>query len=195
MKIYQNSRHRATKKALQIPVIKQGLTPVVRRSLVRMHTSTFLDRADPEHRENRTEYLQAMFGATIESYIKALEKGHTEAEAREISHIQANWEFWKNGWTEMMEFTGEEVEPHHKREAYQEFFGEYSISPENPLGILRPEDMPDAERTPEKLENPEYPNANNEPWRYADDLYVETDKGLFKGGGLESDGAELIEPA
>ncbi|SNR38985.1 DUF6149 family protein [Halorubrum vacuolatum] len=186
MKIRQNIRHWAAKKALTTPVIGD----VANDKLVDLHTSIFLNKADEARREERRAHLDSFFDATMDTYVAALEAGFPEAEAREITHVQANFDFFNHGWTEMMEIPGDELEPHYRR--YEEFFTGYGITIDDPLGEFRPaEGIAAAPATPEKLETPEYENAIA---GFADDVYVETEEGeTLVGGGLEE--PEEVDPA
>ncbi|SDY55672.1 DUF6149 family protein [Halopenitus persicus] len=169
MKISQNVRHWAAKKALTTPVIGE----VAHDKLVDLHTTIFLNKADDDRREQRRAHLDDFFEATMDAYVAALEAGYPEAEAREITHIQANFDFFNHGWTEMMEIPGDELEPHYRR--YEEFFADHGITIDDPLGEFHPEDgITDAPPTPEKLADPEYENAKA---GFADDVYVETEDG------------------
>ena len=175
MKIRQNIRHWAAKKALTTPVIGD----VANDKLVDLHTKIFLEKADENRQEERREHLDDFFDATIDTYVAALQAGYTEAEAREITHIQANFDFFVHGWTEMMEIPGDELEDHYRR--YEAFFVEHGITIDDPLGGFRPTDgIADAPETPEKLEQPEYENAIA---GFADDVYVETGDGETVVGG------------
>ncbi|PSQ43300.1 hypothetical protein BRD07_02055 [Halobacteriales archaeon QS_9_68_42] len=169
MKIRQNVRHWAAKKALTTPVIGD----IANDKLVDLHTGIFLDKADESNREERRQHLDEFFDATMDTYVAALQAGHTEAQAREITHVQANFNFFVHGWTEMMEIPGDELEAHYRR--YEAFFVEHDITIDDPLGEFRPADgIAEAPETPEKLERPEYENAIA---GFADDVYVETDDG------------------
>ncbi|WP_226010620.1 DUF6149 family protein [Halomicrobium salinisoli] len=178
MKLRQNVRHWAAKQALTMPVVGER----VNDRLVDMHTDIFLDKADEAHREERRQHLHEFFEVTMDSYVRALEDGLSEAEAREITHVQANFDFYNHGWTEMMEFPVDEVEPHYER--HRDFFERYGITIDDPLGEFRPPaGITEAPSTPEKLEAPEHPHAEG---GFADDVYVETDDGeLVVGGGEE----------
>jgi hypothetical protein len=101
-------------------------------------------------------------------YLAALQEGYTEAEAREITHVVANFEFYNHGWTEMMEFPGPEIDAHYER--YGAFFEAHGVTVDNPLGEFRPADLPDAPATPEKLDDPDWSHTEG---GYADDVYVE----------------------
>ena len=186
MKIRQNIRHWAAKKALTTPVVgdvandKQGA----------IHTSIFLNKADEDRREERREHLDDFFDATMDTYVAGLEAGLKEAEAREITHIQANFDFFNHGWTEMMEIPAEELEEHYRR--YDSFFTEHGITIDDPLGEFRPAaGIADAPATPERLKTPEYENALA---GFADDVYVETDEGETVIGG-DTEEPEDVDPA
>jgi hypothetical protein len=175
MKIRQNVRHWAAKKALTMPVVGQKTNDW----LVDLHTKVFLDKADEERAEERRAHLDDFFDATMDTYVAALDSGYPEAEAREITHIQANFDFYNHGWTEMMEFPSDELEDHYER--YGEFFERWDITIDDPLGDFRPDDgIADAPSTPEKLDDPEHPHAEG---GFADDVYVETDDGEIVVGG------------
>jgi PAS domain-containing protein len=185
MKISQNPRHWASKKALTTP----GVRNVTRYALVKMHTRIFLEKADEKRREKRREHLDSFFEATMDSYVAALEAGYTEAEAREITHIQANFDFFNHGWTEMMEIPGDELEAHYRR--YEEFFDRHGITIDDPLGEFEPDaGVASAPETPEKLETPEYENAKA---GFADDVYVETEEGETVVGG-DTEEPENVDP-
>ncbi len=175
MKIRQNVRHWAAKKALTMPIVGEVAT----EKLVDMHTDIFLKKADSSRREERRSHLDDFFAATMETYVRALEEGFPEAEAREITHIQANFDFFVHGWTEMMEIPADELQAHYRR--YDRFFNNHGITIDDPLGEFRPEEGIDtAPATPEKLANPEYENAVA---GFDDDVYVQTADGLLKGRG------------
>ncbi len=178
MKISQNVRHFASRKALETP----GIRSVAVYGLVRLHTKIFMGKADPAHADERKDHLDAFFECTMDTYLQALREGYSEAEAREITHIQANFDFYNHGWTEMMEFPGDELEGHYER--YQSFFETWGITIDDPLGEFRNRTVPEAPSTPEKLENPVHPHAEG---GFADDVYVETDDGELIVGGQERD--------
>jgi len=181
MKIRQNLRHWAAKKALTTPVVSD----VANDKLVDLHTKIFLEKAEESHRENRRAHLDDFFDATMDTYLAALEAGFTEAKAREITHIQANFDFFNHGWTEMMEIPAEEFEDHFRR--YETFFKRYGISVDDPLGEFRPaEGISEAPETPEKRDGPAYENAIA---GFADDVYVQDETGTVHVGG------EAAEPA
>jgi hypothetical protein len=168
------------KQALTIPVVSR----VTHEKLV--DVGIFLDRADADRREERRAHLQDLFGATMDTYLAALQAGYNEAEAREITHIQANFDFYNHGWTEMMEFPADELAPHYDR--YREFFQEYGIEIDLPLGAFRPADgVADAPSTPEKLDQPEHPHAEG---GFADDVYVEGPDGDLVVGGNATEPGE-----
>jgi len=177
MKIRQNVRHWAAKKSLTTPVVGG----VVRSKLVDLHTSVFLDKADETRREERRDHLDDFFDATFDAYVAALNAGFTEAEAREITHVQANFDFYNHGWTEMMEFPSDELADHYDRHA--DFFERHGITIDDPLGEFSPADgVADAPSTPEKLDDPEHPHAEG---GFADDVYVEDGDGNLVVGGRD----------
>jgi hypothetical protein len=164
MKIRQNVRHWAAKQALTMPVVGDK----VNDKLVDLHTGVFLDRTEEEYRDERRDHLDAFFDCTMDTYVQALRDGYPEAEAREITHVQANFDFYNHGWTEMMEFPADEVEQHYER--YEDFFAAYGITIDDPLGEFRNRTVPSAPSTPGKLDDPEHPHAEG---GFADDVYVE----------------------
>ncbi|MEA1930973.1 MAG: DUF6149 family protein [Euryarchaeota archaeon] len=185
MKLRQNLRHWAAKKALTTPVVKD----VANDKLVDLHTKIFLEKADESAREARRAHLDGFFDATMDTYVAALEAGHSEAEAREITHIQANFDFFNHGWTEMMEIPAAEFEDHFRR--YEEFFKRYGISVDDPLGDFSPVGgVPSAPETPEKRDQPAYENAIE---GFADDVYVQDDSGTVHRGGTDEPSA--VDPS
>jgi hypothetical protein len=183
MKIRQTVRHFAAKKALETPVVGG----VVNDRLVSLHTGVFLDKADEAHAEERRERLEGFFDATMDAYLTALNEGYTEAEAREITHVQANFDFYSHGWTEMMEFPADEVDEHYDR--YGDFFERHGVTVEDPLGAFG--EAPDAPATPEKLDEPDHPHAVE---GYDDGVYVEDEKGdTARGGRDEPDDVDVSE--
>jgi len=175
MKIRQNLRHWAAKKALTTPVIGD----VANDKLVDLHTKIFLEKADKAHRDDRRAHLDDFFDATMDTYVAALEAGFSEAKAREITHIQANFDFFNHGWTEMMEIPAEEFEEHFRR--YETFFKRYGISVDDPLGEFTPsEGVSAAPKTPENRDQPAYENAIA---GFADDVYVQDETGTVQAGG------------
>jgi len=177
MKIRQNVRHWASKQALTMPVVGERMNDW----LVDKHTDIFAAKADPERADERRDHLDGFFDATMDTYVAALNAGFTEAEAREITHVQANFDFYNHGWTEMMEFPSDELEDHYER--YRDFFARYDITIDDPLGDFRPAGgIPDAPSTPERLDDPEHPHAVG---GFADDVYVETADGEVVVGGTE----------
>jgi hypothetical protein len=179
MKIRQNIRHFAAKQALTMPVISDIAT----ERLVDLHVRVFGAKADPAHREEREPHMEAFFDCTFDTYLAALEAGYTEAEAREITHIQANFDFYNHGWTEMMEFPADELEAHYER--YEGFFEVHGITIDCPLGEFRSGEVPPAPSTPERIDSPEHPHAEG---GFADDVYVEDDDGEIRIGGQEEPG-------
>ncbi|SFG53509.1 hypothetical protein SAMN04488063_2337 [Halopelagius inordinatus] len=176
MKIRQNIRHFAAKKALTMPVVGDIAT----EKLVDMHVRIFGEKADPARREEREPRMEAFFDCTFDTYVRALEEGFTEAKAREITHVQANFDFYNHGWTEMMEFPADELEDHYER--YRDFFERYDIDIADPLGDFRTREIPDAPSTPERLDDPVHPHAEG---GFADDVYVEDESGEIRVGGRD----------
>jgi hypothetical protein len=177
MKLKQNIRHFAAKQALTLPIVGD----VANDKLVDLHTNYFADTAAEGHQDERRDHLAAFFDATMDTYLAALDAGYPEAEAREITHIQANFDFYNHGWTEMMEFPGDELDHHYDR--YASFFEAHDITIADPLGEFAPADgVPEAPSTPENLDEPEHPHAEG---GFADDVYVETADGDLVVGGQD----------
>ena len=177
MKISQNVRHWAAKKALTTPVVGDYAND----KLVDLHTKIFLGKADESRRDEREAHLDDFFDATMDTYVAALEAGFPEAEAREITHIQANFDFFNHGWAEMMEIPADELDDHHRR--YEAFFDEHDITIDDPLGEFQPTDgVSEAPTTPDALEDGEFENAIA---GFADDVYVDDGDDLRKGGDAE----------
>ena len=175
MKIRQNVRHFAAKKALELPIVRD----VASEKLVDLHTKIFLAKTDEANREERRAHLDAFFDATIDAYLAALNEGYSEAHAREITHVQANFDFFNHGWTEMMEIPIEELEAHYER--HRSFFEPHGITIDDPLGQFAPANgVPAAQKTLENLDEPEYQNAIA---GFADNVYVEDDTGVVRVGG------------
>jgi hypothetical protein len=151
----------------------------------------FLDRAEEDRATERRAHLDDFFDATMDTYVRALEAGYPEAEAREVTHIQANFDFYNHGWTEMMEFPADELVSHYDR--YEDFFQRHGITIDDPLGEFRPDSrVADAPSTPEKLDAPEHPHAEG---GFADDVYVETDDGQVVVGGQAEPADVSLEEA
>ena len=184
MKLRQNVRHFAAKQALTAPIIGD----LANDKLVDLHTGIFADKADEQHRDERRDHLDGFFDCTMDTYVAALEAGFTEAKAREITHIQANFDFYNHGWTEMMEFPADELEEHYER--YGKFFEAHGISIDDPLGEFRTVELPEAPSTPERLDDPEHPHAAA---GFADDVYVEGPDGELQVGGQEE--PDEVDPA
>jgi hypothetical protein len=176
MKIRQNIRHFAAKKALTMPVVGD----VAREKLVDLHVEVFGRKADPDRREEREPRMEAFFDRTFDTYVDALDEGFEEAAAREITHVQANFDFYNHGWTEMMEFPSDELQAHYDR--YEDFFERHDITIADPLGEYDTGDIPDAPSTPENLDDPEHPHAVG---GFADDVYVEGPDGELRVGGQD----------
>lgn len=75
MKIRQSVWHLATRQALQLP----GLRVATTRGMVALHTRVFGERADPAHRAERTTPLEALFDASMDMYLAALQAGYRSA--------------------------------------------------------------------------------------------------------------------
>ena len=176
MKLRQSIRHFAAKQALTMPVVG----PRAVDWLVDLHVRLFVDRADPAHREARRPRLEAFFDCTMDAYVAALEAGYPEAEAREITHVQANLDFAAHGWTEMLEIPVDELDAHLER--YADFFEAHGVDRGDPLGDFRTREIPEAPATLERLEDGEAPRAEA---GYADAAYVETPDGEVVEGGVE----------
>jgi hypothetical protein len=176
MKIRQNIRHFAAKQALTMPVIGDIAT----QKLVDLHVRIFGDRADPAHREERLTHLEEFFTVTFDTYVAALTAGFPEAEAREITHLQANFDFFNHGWTEMMEIPVDELEVHYDR--YGAFFETHAITIDDPLGEFAAAPIAAAPSTPQRLDTLDHPHAEA---GFADDVYVETDDGTVQVGGVD----------
>ena len=175
MKLRQNVRHFAAKQALTMPVVGE----MVREKLVDLHVDVFGSKAADGRREEREPRLEAFFDHTFDTYVDALDEGFSEAEACEITHIQANFEFYNHGWTEMMEFPADELEDHYER--YADFFERKGITIADPLGEYGG-DLPDAPSTPGRLDALVHPHAEG---GFADDVYVEDDEGNLVVGGRD----------
>jgi hypothetical protein len=186
MKIRQNVRHWAAKQALTMPVVGEK----VNDKLVDLHTGVFLDRADDDRAGERRAHLDAFFDCTMDTYVAALEDGYPESEAREITHVQANFDFYNHGWTEMMEFPADEIEEHYGR--YRAFFEEHGITIDDPLGEFRTREVPGAPSTPGKLDAPEHPHAEG---GFADDVYVEGPDGEVRVGDGDRPDEVRVEEA
>ncbi|MFC7201541.1 DUF6149 family protein [Halospeciosus flavus] len=177
MKLRQNVRHFAARKALELPVVGD----TVHDKLVDLHVRIFAGWADETHREEREPHLEAFFDGAIDMYLAALQEGYDEATAREMTHIVGTFDFYDHGWAEMMEFPPEEVQAHYER--HREFFERHDISVVDPLGEFEPAGgLPDAPATPERLEEGEFPHATG---GFADDVYVEDEAGDVQQGGRE----------
>lgn len=180
MKIHQNAKHFAFRRTLELPYVGEK----AHDKLVDMHVDIFGGRADPGRQDEREAHLYGFFDGTIDMYLAALQAGYSEANAREMTHIVANFDFYNHAWTEMMEFPPAELEEHYRR--YEDFFSSHDIEIEDPLGEFVPDDgVPEAPATPEKLEGEEFENAVG---GYADDVYVESDSGTVHKGGRPDDG-------
>ena len=184
MKIRQNARHVAAKNALTAPVVGDRVT----EWLVGMHVDVFGERAAEGRREEREAHLEAFFDRAFDAYVAALEEGYSEAAAREITHIQANFDFYNHGWTEMMEFPADELDAHYERAG--DFFRRHGVTVDDPLGEFRSRELPDAPATPERLDDPDHPRAES---GFADDVYVEDADGDVRVGGERRDADASVD--
>lgn len=184
MKLRQNVKHFAARKALELPVVGDA----VHEKLVDLHVSVFSEWADPDHREERRPHLRAFFDASTDMYLAALQAGYDEATAREMTHIVGTFDFHRHGWAEMMEFPPEEVDAHYAR--HRDFFERHGITPEDPLGEFAPAGgLPDAPTTPDRLETSDFPHAEG---GFADDVYVEDAEGeTHRGSQAEPDEVDV----
>ncbi|MFB6126329.1 MAG: DUF6149 family protein [Halolamina sp.] len=166
--LYQTWKNFAAQVVLQrdVPI----LADLIRRRLVALHTDFFVEHSERDG-EARRDRLRALFDRTLEAYTEALSEGYAEAQAREITHIMAAWDFTNHGWGELLEIPPEEREAYHER--YRPFFDAHGATPERPLGEFAPDGgLPEAPETPERL-NGEYPFAEG---GLADDVYVHAER-------------------
>jgi hypothetical protein len=105
-----------------------------------------------------------------------------------MTHVQANFDFYNHGWTEMMEFPADEIEDHYER--YAEFFERHGVTIDDPLGRFEPETVPEAPPTLERLDDPEHPHAEG---GFADDVYVADDEGEVRVGDREDIDPDDVE--
>ncbi|MEE6209103.1 DUF6149 family protein [Salarchaeum sp. III] len=164
MRLYQTPKNYVAQVVLErdIPL----LTRAMRSWLVSLHADFFADASETDG-EARRAHLDALFDATIDAYLRALDEGYPEAEAREITHVMAAWDFQNQGWGELLEFPPDERQAYYEK--YREFFDAHDANPENPLGeFAPPTGLPYAPPTPDRLDG-EYPFA--EPG-LVDDIYV-----------------------
>jgi hypothetical protein len=94
MRLVQSRRNYLAQVLLKadLPVV----TPFFRRWLVGIHTDFFVEASERDG-EARSEHLDALFDATIDVYLRALREGYPEAQAREITPVQATWDFLNHG--------------------------------------------------------------------------------------------------
>ncbi|GAA0645839.1 DUF6149 family protein [Salarchaeum japonicum] len=164
MRLYQTPKNYVAQVVLErdIPL----LTDAMRSWLVSLHADFFVEASETDG-EARRAHLDALFDATIDAYLRALDEGYPEAEAREITHVMAAWDFQNQGWGELLEFPPDERREYYEK--YSEFFDAHDANPENPLGeFAPPTGLPYAPTTPERLDG-EFPFA--EPG-LVDDIYV-----------------------
>lgn len=180
MRLYQTWKNYAAQVVLEreLPVVSS----VVRDRLVDLHTEFFVEHSERDG-EKRRDRLDGLFDRTLDMYVAALREGYPEAEAREITHIVAAWEFMNQGWGELLEIPPAETDDYYER--YAPFFRRYGITPEEPLGEFTPSGgLPDAPETRERM-NGDYPFAEA---GLADDVYVhaEADERRLSRDGAKS---------
>ncbi|MFB6172487.1 MAG: DUF6149 family protein [Haloarculaceae archaeon] len=168
MRIYQTWRDYLAQ------VLLVGEPPVIgaiaRRRLVDAHTETYVERSERDAAARRPR-LRAAFEIAMDAYVAASNDGYPEAQARELTHVLATWDFIAHGWGELIEFPPDEATAYHDR--YRPFYDRYGCSPADPFGEFEPATgLPAAPETPERLDG-EYPMA--EPG-LADQVYVLADR-------------------
>lgn len=150
----------------RIPVLSR----VAIDRLVALHVDFFAERSRGDG-EGRRPHLRALFDAAIAVYRRALAEGFPEAEAREITHIQASWDFQNHGWGELIEFPPQEREAYFER--YRDFYERHDCSPDDPLGAFAPAGgLPAAPETPERMSG-DYPLAVP---GLTDDIYLDAER-------------------
>jgi hypothetical protein len=192
MRLYQTWRNDAARHLLKrdVPLV----TALVRSKLVDLHTEFFVEASERDG-ELRRPRLRSFFRASMDVYERALAEGYPEAEAREITHVQAAWEFGNMGWGEILEFPPREREEYFER--YRGFFERHGASPEDPLGeFAPPSGLPAAPETPERMAG-EFPFAEA---GLADGVYVHAPadevrlRGDGEAGGESGEGTGAADP-
>lgn len=167
MRLYQTWKNYVAHVGLGLP----GVRRLVRKRIVDYHTAFFVERSAQDV-EAREAHLRALFDASVDVYERALAEGYPEAQAREITHIQATLDFHEHGWAELMEFPPGEMQAHFDR--YREFFERHDCTIKDPFGEFAPEyGLPYAPETPDALDDGEFPFA--EPG-LADAVYVPAER-------------------
>lgn len=164
MRIYQTWRDYAVQVALvrDLPV----LAGVARRRVVDLHVERYLELSERDERE-REPHFRMLFETALDGYVRASKEGYPEANAREITHIQATWHFADLGWAELLEFPPREADDYYAR--YRDFYDRHGCSPSDPFGEFAPPGgLPDAPETPDRMDGA-FPLA--EPG-LADETYV-----------------------
>ena len=69
----------------------------MRSWLVDLHADFFVANSERDAEAHRPLF-RALFDATLDVYLTALEEGYPEAQARETTHIQGAWAFLNHGW-------------------------------------------------------------------------------------------------
>jgi hypothetical protein len=166
VRLYQTWKNYVAHVGLGVPGVRQ----LVRKRIVDYHTAFFVEQSARDG-EAREPHLRALFDASVDVYERALAEGYPEAQAREITHIQATLDFHEHGWAELMEFPPGEIQTHFDR--YRRFFERHDCTIEDPLGEFAPEyGLPYAPETPDALDDSEFPFAES---GLADDVYVPTE--------------------
>ncbi|MFB6253954.1 MAG: DUF6149 family protein [Halobacteriaceae archaeon] len=167
MRLYQTWKDYLTQIILthNIPLLSR----LIRWYIINLHVKYFIEHSE-QHATARKQFLDTLFDTALDVYVRASHEGYPEAQAREITHIQATWLFIQKGWGELIEYPPEETEQYYTR--YQEFYDRYNCSPTDPFGDFTPPNgFPSAPDTPDRM-NGSYPLA--EPG-LTDDIYVLTD--------------------
>lgn len=160
--------HQTWKNFVSAVVLQRNVpfvTAWVRDWLVEVHTDFFVEHSERSG-EARRPHLQALFEVALDAYLAALDEGYPEAAAREITHIQASWDFQNHGWGDLVEFPPDERDAYYER--YRDFFERHGATPANPFGRFAPAGLPDAPTTPGRMDG-EYPLAQP---GLTDDVYV-----------------------
>ena len=166
MRLYQTWRNYVAQFALDVPVVRS----FVRDWLVDLHVD-FFTAASERDADAREARFRALFDASIDVYECALAEGYPESHAREITHIQAAFDFYEHGWAELLEFPPAECEAYYEK--YRDFFERHGCTREQPFGeFAPPSGLPSAPETPARLDG-DYPIA--EPG-HVDGIYLHTER-------------------
>lgn len=185
MRIYQSWRDYLA----QIVLVKEPpvLSRLLRRRLVTYHTDFYVEQSERDADARRPRF-RATFEAALDAYVRATEEGYPEAQAREITHTMATWDFLNHGWGELIEFPPEEATAYYER--YRGFYDRHGCSPESPFGEFAPDDgLPSTPETPDRL-NGDYPLAEpglaGEVYVLADDLDARLPDGSAAKGQVDA---------